>query len=45
MLDDLACAGTESSLFDCPHSGVNVHNCAHFEDAGVVCSSMYLSFQ
>ena len=38
VLDDLACAGTESSLFDCTNSGVNVHNCAHSEDAGVVCS-------
>ena len=38
VLDDLACAGTESSLFDCPHPGVNVHNCGHIEDAGVVCT-------
>ena len=36
VLDDLACAGTESSLFDCTHNAV--HNCAHSEDAGVVCS-------
>ena len=38
VLDELACTGTESSLFDCTHNGVNVHNCAHSEDAGVVCS-------
>ena len=37
MLDDLACVGTEASLFDCTHSGVNIHNCAHSEDAGAVC--------
>ena len=37
MLDDLACVGTEASLFVCSHSGVNVHNCVHGEDAGAVC--------
>ena len=37
VLDDLQCVGTESSLFDCPHSGVNIHNCVHAEDAGVTC--------
>ena len=40
MLDDLGCAGTETSLFDCPHSGVNIHNCGHTEDAGVSCTGM-----
>lgn len=37
VLDDLACAGTEASLFDCGSSGVGVHNCAHSEDVGVSC--------
>lgn len=37
VLDNLGCTGTESSLFDCPHNGVNIHNCAHSEDAGVTC--------
>ena len=36
-LDDLRCSGTESRLVDCPHSGLNIHNCAHSEDAGVRC--------
>ncbi len=35
--DDLACTGTEASLFDCPHRGLNIHNCLHSEDAGVTC--------
>ncbi len=39
ILDDLQCVGTEANLFECPHSGVNVHNCVHAEDAGVVCMS------
>ncbi|NP_999762.1 scavenger receptor cysteine-rich protein type 12 precursor [Strongylocentrotus purpuratus] len=40
LLDDLRCSGTESSLLTCPHRGVGVHNCAHSEDAGVVCASI-----
>lgn len=24
-------------LIQCPHNGVNVHNCQHFEDVGVRC--------
>ena len=38
VLDNVACTGTETNLFDCPNNGINVHNCAHFEDAGVICS-------
>ncbi len=38
-LDDLMCIGTEASLFDCPHNGLDIHNCGHFEDAGVTCPS------
>ena len=38
LLDDLACTGSESSLINCPHSGLGSHYCGHGEDAGVVCS-------
>ena len=38
-LDDIHCNGTESRLDQCPHNGIGVHNCAHFEDAGVQCTS------
>ena len=39
-LDDLLCSGNESSLLQCPHAGLGVHNCRHSEDAGVVCSGL-----
>ena len=36
-LDDLACNGSESTLFDCPHSGAGNHTCDHSGDVGVSC--------
>ncbi|XP_061490764.1 neurotrypsin-like isoform X4 [Rhineura floridana] len=38
LLDDVACKGTELSLFDCPHSNWGQHDCSHEEDVGVHCS-------
>ncbi|CAH3182980.1 unnamed protein product, partial [Porites lobata] len=37
-LDDVACVGSESSIVYCRHSGWGIHNCAHSEDASVICS-------
>ncbi|KFO86731.1 Deleted in malignant brain tumors 1 protein, partial [Buceros rhinoceros silvestris] len=37
-LDDVHCAGTESTLAECELSNWGEHNCGHSEDASVVCS-------
>ena len=39
LLDNVQCTGSETRLVDCPNNGIGSHNCAHFEDAGVVCST------
>ncbi|XP_071485070.1 uncharacterized protein [Diadema antillarum] len=38
MLDNLDCTGFELNILNCSHSGIGVHDCTHFEDAGVACS-------
>ena len=41
-LDSVVCTGSETSLLQCSHSGLGVHNCRHDEDAGVKCSSEWI---
>ena len=43
VLDNVACAGTETSLFDCSHNGLNSHNCVHSEDVGITCPRKTIS--
>ena len=38
FLENLICRGAESTLIQCSHPPINVHNCDHSDDAGVVCS-------
>ena len=44
LLDNVNCAGTETRLVDCPSNGIGVHNCLHFEDAGVRCRSKHYTY-
>ena len=40
VLDDLLCSGAEENLLDCPSfTPAGTHNCAHSEDASVVCEN------
>ena len=37
LLDEVQCSGSESSLTECNHQGIGIHDCHHSEDAGVIC--------
>eukprot|EP00057_Strongylocentrotus_purpuratus_P011989 XP_011666463.1 PREDICTED: deleted in malignant brain tumors 1 protein-like [Strongylocentrotus purpuratus] len=38
FLDEVQCRGTEIDIERCGHDGIGVHNCAHNEDASVICT-------
>ena len=40
LLDNIQCQGSEPNLLECMRDGVS-HDCAHSEDAGVVCGGMF----
>lgn len=35
------CRGSESSILECGNNGFKNTNCAHYQDAGVICSGKY----
>ena len=39
-LDQVNCIGNEMSLFDCNTNNIGDHDCAHEEDAGIICSKL-----
>ncbi len=43
-LDNVNCSGSEEALHKCHHNGWGRHNCRHYEDAGVICSSKLQNF-
>ena len=38
-MDNVMCTGNESSLTECNRNRWGTHNCAHGEDAGVICAT------
>ncbi|XP_072181997.1 neurotrypsin-like [Diadema setosum] len=40
LLDDVKCGGGETNILECHHNGLWVHNCSHYEDAGVDTSGL-----
>jgi len=44
-MDNVDCAGTESSLSECDHNGWGEENCSHREDAGVSCDQEATTYQ
>ena len=41
--EHLGCTGYEVKITDCSSRGLGMHSCAHYQDAGVVCSSESLN--
>ena len=39
FIDNVHCDGSEDRLENCPHNGIENHNCVHRADAGVICFS------
>ena len=38
-LDNVQCGGGEKRLLDCTANSLGSHDCSHYEDAGIVCTT------
>ena len=38
LLDEVNCNGNEDNIGECQHQAWGVHDCQHYEDAGVICT-------
>ena len=45
LLDNMLCKGNETSLLDCRHNGIGVHNCQYSEIAAVKCTKSHPSME
>lgn len=39
LLDEIECNGNETNLLNCASNPSGEHDCEHYEDAGVICTS------
>ena len=39
LLNNVRCGGYETNLLECPHPGIEIENCQHSQDIGVVCKA------
>ena len=42
-MDNVQCFGNETRIDQCNFPGWGIHNCGHYLDAGLVCSSEFAS--
>ena len=41
-INDLNCTGSEESVWECPHNGIERYSCNHRQDASVMCQGTYM---
>nr|XP_056711702.1 lysyl oxidase homolog 3 [Euleptes europaea] len=44
-MNEVQCAGSERSLWSCPHKNITQEGCKHAEDAGVRCNIPYMGYE
>ncbi|XP_048365796.1 lysyl oxidase homolog 3 [Sphaerodactylus townsendi] len=44
-MNEVQCAGSEKSLWSCPHKNITQEDCKHSEDAGVRCNIPYMGYE